>query len=173
MSDSFDTQLSLSLQEFRWAVVTIPPSDLGPLSGVFESTFAISAFVFADEMFESRSQWRHCQDVFANIFEYSSLSRDKDRYLIFIISEISQTMLPHIEAAMADTHFARKLCLECHDRPLREVIAQSIVLAGPRVSLDSEATHNGAKISEAILEDLGTRSAMAVLDRLLEGTYET
>jgi hypothetical protein len=103
----------------------------------------------------------------------------KDHYLVFFVKEIEDSDREGLRRVTDDTHECRKTCIEIQDRTLDTVLAElpfvSEVLAESQSILDDEEEPDSelaaAGLTSTLLGDLGKRSAIAILDRWLEGTY--
>lgn len=171
MSEISSEKASRALESLGWRTVDLPPKTRGPLDGVFESLFAIAAIVLGESTFRAEGGWRRCQTAFADVVGGGDLSREKDRYLVFVVEEVSEEDVPELEAALADTHFARKMCIETRGASLEDTFGDSVILAGPRIVAEAGSATEEPLLPEAILEDLAKKGAGRILDRLLAGKY--
>ena len=128
MSEISSERASRALESLGWRTVDLPPKTRGPLGGVFESPFAIAAIVLGESTFRAEGEWRRCQGAFADVVGGGDLSREKDRYLVFVVEEVSEEDVPELEAALADTHFARKMCIETRGASLEDTFGDSVIL---------------------------------------------
>lgn len=161
-----------AMVQLGWEPVDLSPDDLFPLTGVYESSFGITALVVAASTFKTPGAWARYQAAFADLVSEGRVPPEKDRYLVFLVPEIGKGEVPEIESALANTHLARKICLDARGRTAEDVLAESILLAGPRIVSEAETDLGSTVIPASILDDLGTRAAGVVLDRLIAGDYE-
>jgi len=167
------SHVSGELEALGWRTLPLSADALGPLGLVVESPVAIAALVLGHTCFQERGAWRRCQGALADLLDQGELPREKDRYLVFIVHEISEADVAELETALADTHLARKLCIELGNESLHEALGGSVVLAGPRVVAEAESSLVGPVVPDAVLEMLRSRSPDRVLESLVDGALES
>ena len=180
MTESADTQLlSKLLGNAGWRDVDVGRSDPGDhLSCVFISECALLGIVFSRSTQEVLGCWADSQAALMRIAKDDAMADLKDHYLVFFIKEIEDSNRKELRRVTDDTHECRKTCIETRDRTLDSVLAElpfvSVVAAESLpISDDDEPDSElaAAGLTSALLDDLGKRSASAILEQWLEGKY--
>ena len=181
MTDFTEAQvLSRLLGNAGWQEVDVDTSDLrGHLSCAFTSAYALLGIVLSPSTHKVLGCWAESQVALMDMAHGEAMVQLKDHYLVFFVKEIDDSDREGLRRVTDDTHECRKTCIETRGRTLDTVLAElpfiSAVEAESRSILDDEEAPDAelaaAGLTSTLLGDLGKRSAIAILDRLLEGRY--
>lgn len=150
------------------------------LSGVFYSGYAAVGVVIKSSGYEVITSWTDCQLQMSDLRENKLIGKNKDLYLIFIVSEIDLPEFSDLHIVVNDTHVCRKICIERKGRTVEETLMDTpfLKLVNQDEKIDSQASNVAIELSRKygmsnlLLNDLSTRSAAAILDKLLSGEYK-
>jgi hypothetical protein len=152
----------------------------GGLSGIFLSGYAAVGVVIANNTSDVVTCWIDCQLQMSDLRENQAVGKSKDLYLIFIVSDIDVSELFDLQTIVNDTHVCRKICIERKGRTLEETLMDTpfLKLVHQDARKDSQVPNAVMEltkkhgISDLLLNDLSTRSAGAILEKLLSGAYK-
>ena len=150
------------------------------LNGIFFSGYAAVGVVIASSVSDVVTCWIDCQLQMSDLREKRAVGKSKDLYLIFIVSDIDVSALFDLQTIVNDTHVCRKICIERKGRTLEETLMDTpfLKLVDHDEKIDSQVPNVVMELSKKngmtnlLLNDLSTRSAGAILERLLSGTYK-
>ncbi len=150
------------------------------LNGIFLSGYAAVGVAIASSVSGVVTCWIDCQLQMSDLRENQAVGKNKDLYLIFIISDIDVSALFDLQTIVNDTHVCRKICIERKGRTLEETLMDTpfLKLVDHDEKIDSQVPNAVMELSKKhgmsnlLLNDLSTRSAGAILERLLSGTYK-
>ncbi len=181
MTESNDTQLlSKLLGNAGWRDVDVGRPDSGDyLSCAFISEYALLGIVFSHSTQEVLGCWADSQVALMLIAKDDAMANLKDHYLVFFINEIEDSDREELRRVTDDTHECRKTCIETQGRTLDSVLAElpfvSGVVAESQPVFDNEEEPDSklaaAGLNSALLNDLGKRGAITVLEQWLKGKY--
>lgn len=149
------------------------------LGGIFVSSYAAVGVVIAESTNDVLVNWIECQSQMSDLRENKDVGEEKDLYLLLIVSDIDESMLPDLQTVVNDTRVCRKICVEQKGRALEEVLMDTpfLKVVGhdeekedqiPGVAADL-ASHG---MPHQLLEDLARRSPKKILENLLAGKYK-
>ena len=149
------------------------------LSGIFVSSYAAVGVIIADSTNEVLASWTECQSQMSDLRENKAVGKNKDLYLLLIVSDIDESMLPDLQTVVSDTHVCRKICIEQKGRALEEVLMDTPFLKVVGHEEETEDQMPGVAVDLAshgmphqLLEDLARRSPKKILEQLLAGKYK-
>ena len=155
-------------------------SGVAALDGVFESTYALVGVVVASDVEHVLKHWSEWQVAMADIPASKDDGSQKDKYLVFVVSEIPGGAQNALHAVLSNTKVCRKICLERHGRSIEETFMDTpfhIRIAGSQSRPEDSFAGGvdgleGTLLSNKILEDLARRSEDVIVERLLKNEYE-
>ena len=150
------------------------------LNCIFLSGYAAVGVAIASNVIDVVTCWIDCQLQMSDLRENQAVGKSKDLYLIFIISDIDVSALFDLQTIVNDTHVCRKICIERKGRTLEETLMDTpfLKLVDHDEKIDSQVPNVVMELSKKhgmsnlLLNDLSTRSAGAILERLLSGAYK-
>lgn len=156
-------------------------SGVAALDGVFESTYALVGVVVASDVEHVLKHWSEWQVAMAEFQASKNNGSPKDRYLVFVVSEIPGGAQDALQAVLSNTKVCRKICLERHGRSIEETFMDTpfhIRIAGSQTRSEDQFAGGvdgleGTLLSNRILEDLARRSEDVIVERLLNNEYES
>jgi len=180
VAESADMQLlSKLLAKAGWRDIDVARSEpSGHLSCAFISEYALLGIVFSRSTQEVLGYWADSQAALMRIAEDDAMANLKDHYLVFFVKEIEDSYREELRKVTDDTHECRKTCIETRGRSLDDVLPElpfvSVVAAESLpISDDDEPDSElaAAGLTSALLDDLGKRSASAILEQWLKSEY--
>ncbi len=149
------------------------------LGGIFVSSYAAVGVVIAESTNYVLANWIECQLQMSDLRANKDVGEKKDLYLLLIVSDIDESMLPDLQTVVNDTHVCRKICVERKERALEEVLMDTPFLKVVGHEEEKEGQMPGVAADLAshgmphqLLEDLARRSSKKILERLLAGKYK-
>lgn len=172
MADLDPDRVAAELETLGWRRLSLPVTALGTLGLLVQSSVAVAAVVTEPGQFRVAGAWRDCQTALADLVSQGQIPREKDRYLVFLVQALHEDDIPELARALADTHVARKLCIELGSAPLGETLAKSVILGGPRIVEETSSVPTGPVVPESVLEQLTSKAPEKILDALLAGELQ-
>jgi len=156
----------------NWEHKQLP--DASKLDGLYESQLVIVGVVLCRDVNQVVELWAAGQGDLAAL---PLGEAPKDLYLVFVVDRIDDDELSTVQAVIDDTQVCRKICIELVGRELDEALLELSLFQRPEQVEKEKIAEFGdsdgkALLTEAILEDLASRSAGKILDKLVGGDYE-
>ena len=174
-------QIALAFKEAEWEEVPLSHDmEKAGLNGIFVSGYAAVGVVIAGSTSNVVSCWIDCQLQMSDLRKNKAVGMEKDLYLIFIVLDIDVSELSGLQTIVNDTHVCRKICIERKGRTLEETLMDTpfLKLVAQQERKDSQVPNAIAELpkkhgmSRRLLDDLSSRSAGAILEKLLSGAYK-
>jgi hypothetical protein len=174
-------EISSVFKKAEWEEVPLSHDmERAGLNGIFISGYAAVGVVIASSASDVVTCWIDCQLQMSDLRENQAVGKNRDLYLIFIVSDIDVSALSDLQTIVNDSHVCRKICIERNGRTLEETLMDTPFLKlvdhddkidsqVPNVVMELSKKHG---MSNLLLNDLSTRSAGAILERLLSGAYK-
>jgi len=160
-----------------WRELPVGSGSTGQLLlAAFTCSFATVAFVPLDNAVDVAARWAECQVQFGHLVEQGKAAHRKDLYLVFLVPHIAKEAESGLSVVLGDTHVCRKICVEIRGREFAEVLKELPFVA--RRSSDCPPSAGNVipllaavDLASDLKDDLGKRSAPAILKKLLDGKY--
>jgi len=173
-------QIAYLFKEANWDEIPLSNEmEKAGLNGIFLSAYAAVGVVIASSTSDVVTCWTDCQLQMSDLRENQAVGKNKDLYLIFIVSDIDVSALFDLQTIVSDTHVCRKICIERKGRALEEALMDTpfLKVVGQEKEKDDQLPDVAADlvshgISHQLLEDLARRSPKKILERLLAGKYK-
>ena len=160
----------------------IPLSDTmkqAGLGGIFVSSYAAVGVAISNSTNDVLANWAECQSQMSDLRENKAVGKNKDLYLLLIVSAIDESMLADLQTVVNDTYVCRKICIERKERALEEVLMDTpfLKVVGHDVEKEDQISSVAADLAShgmphQLLEDLARRSSKKILEKLLAGKYK-
>ena len=174
-------QIAYLFKEADWDEIPLSNEmEEAGFTGIFVSGYAAVGVIIARSIIDVVNSWIDCQLQMSDLRENPAVGKSKDLYLIFIVSDIDVSALFDLQTIVNDTHVCRKICIERKGRTLEETLMDTpfLKLVDHDEKIDSQVPNVVMELSKKhgmsnlLLNDLSTRSAGAILERLLSGAYK-
>ncbi len=138
------------------------------------SLYAVVGIVIVSKTQTIIEIWATCQ---AEMLTFKKgMGNAKDFYLIFIVPEIDGVYASSLEKILNDTFVCRKICIEQQGRSLKEALRDSGLTAisesNKSIPIDVVEQITNEGFPKGLITDLGSRSAEAIIQKLISNTYE-
>ncbi len=167
-------KLQAMFQKSRWQQLELTePMKASGLVGLFVSTYAAAGVSLPLGVQQLLDTWSRAQSLMAELRDNPKVGKQKDMYLLFLISSIDPNYVEALQGVCNDTHVCRKICIEVGNRDINEVLMETPFFRFRHSNEDSpEGSLPIGNISKHIVEDLAKSSKERILERLVGGEYD-
>ena len=171
--------LRMTLATCGWQEVEMTEAEhKAGLNGVFSSEYAFIGVILAKGVSDVSSSWAPSQLALADRRKGTPSDRLKDAYLLLLLDRIDAEDAAELGRILSDTQECRKVCVSLESRTLQEAFKDLPFLCRKSQTEETESPSDttaeirDAGLSTRLLNDLATRAASTILDKLMAGQYQ-